>query len=94
MDHRPPYRDVLSACDDAEQARSIALITLYTDLDLERVLRGPRKGQDFGDALDAELRGMAECYGQVSVRCSVVHPWWNLFRPVQRLMLIPPDVTL
>lgn len=94
MDHPALYRAVLAAFDDAEQARAFATVTLYADMDLTCVLRGPRKGQDLGDALDAELRAMDARMGVASLRLSVVRPWWTAFRRVRMLQLTPPEVPL
>lgn len=92
MDDPTVYRAALCAFEDAEQARAFTAVTLYADMELERVLRGPRKGQDLGDALDAEVRGMESRCGLGILRSSVVRPWWTCWRPVWLLLLIPPDV--
>lgn len=94
MDPPPLTRGALAAFEDAQQARALAQVTLYADMHLERVLRGPRKGQDLGDALDAELRAMDARMGVASLRLSVVRPWWAAFCRVRQLQLIPPEVPL
>lgn len=92
MNHVALTRAALALFEDTEQARRLTTVHLFADLDLERVLRGPRKGQDLGEALNAELLALERYGGCALLHSSVIHPWWTLWRPVRwlRLELTPP----
>lgn len=87
----------LGVTEDAEQARTLATVTLPYDPNTGEVLRGPLQGFHIEWAAYLALDGLLRTYTHVRATTVTLHPWWRWWQATPARVLRPgngPEDTL